>query len=244
MAHRDDLDLHRLSAAYVLDALDDAERVAFEATYVRDDDVVADVLEFREVAAALAASEATPPPAHLRSMVLAEVSRTRQLAPRLPDGVSDLAERRRRRATTGLLALAAAVVLILGSAVLLRLGSNEPSFADQLAAVLAEPDSQVLTLLPTEAADGGSIRVVWSETAERAVVIGDRLSLPPDDRVYELWLIDSGGPVPMSLLDRAADGSIRAVVALAGQPAAWGVTVEPPSGSPAPTGDILYLAEL
>lgn len=244
--HPDDLDrrdLDRLAAAYALDALDDTERAAFEAAYPADPTAAAEVVEFREVAARLAASQAAPPPAALRARVLAEVAQTRQLPP-VERPVTVLGVRHRGRAVKVVLAAAAAVLLFVAGATLTTFGSSSPAFADQLADVMTRPDSQLVELPSTGAVpDSGSLRVLWSPAAQRVIVLGDGLS-PGGDRVYELWLIDGAAPVPMGLLDPAADGSIRAAVGLPGDPAAWGVTLEPRGGSPAPTGDILFLGDV
>ena len=48
----------------------------------------------------------------------------------------------------------------------------------------------------------------------------------------------------MRLLDPAADGEVRATFDIGASPVAWGVTLEPATGSAAPTGEILYVAEV
>lgn len=76
-------DAHSLATLYALDALDPDEVRAFEAHLAACDACQAEVAEAREVAAALSATVATDPPAHLRDAVLAEVA---ALAPE-PDAV-------------------------------------------------------------------------------------------------------------------------------------------------------------
>jgi anti-sigma factor RsiW len=61
-----DIDIHHLSAAYALDALDARERAAFEAHYPSCDVCRADVLDFRSTLAVVAEAEAVAPPADLR----------------------------------------------------------------------------------------------------------------------------------------------------------------------------------
>ena len=46
-----DIDIHHLSAAYALDALDERERMAFEAHYPSCDVCRADVIDFRDTIA-------------------------------------------------------------------------------------------------------------------------------------------------------------------------------------------------
>jgi anti-sigma-K factor RskA len=232
-------DIHHLAAAYALDAVDDRERAAFEAHYPSCDVCRTDVLEYRDTLAQLADAAPVAPGADVRDRVLAEIARTRQLSPLLP--VSELAERRRRRrrvlSTT--LAAAAAMVLVVAGALLVS-RDDQPAFADELAAVLAQPDAR---LVPLDG-DAGTVRVVWSDEADRAAFLADDLPAAPDGEAYELWLIDDGGAVPMHLLDPAADGEVRATFDIRASPVAWGVTLEPVEGSAAPTGEILYVAEV
>lgn len=240
------VDVHHLAAAYALDAVDDGERRAFEAHYHSCEVCRADVADHRETLGQIAAASPALPSAEVKDRVLAEVARTRQLSPLLPDGVGDLAERRRRRQRTvagTVLAAAAAVMLFVAGAVLVDRGAG-PDFGDELAAVLDDPDAQWLTLPPDESVGArGSIRVAWSPDTGRAVALGDELPPAPAGEAYELWLIDDRGPQPMRLLDPAADGGFRGSFDIAAEPAAWGVTVEPDTGSDAPTGDILFLAD-
>ena len=243
-----DIDIHHLAAAYALDAVDERERAAFEAHYAGCDVCRVDVVEFRETLARLAAADATPPPAAVRDRVMAEIGRTRQLSPLLPQGVTDLAERRRRRrrtTTTALAVAAAAVGVVAGGAIVLD-GDDEPAYAAELAEILARPDGRVVDLAVPEGveADGG-VRVAWSAQEGRAVVLADGLTEAPDGEAYELWLIGGDGtPVPMALLDGADEGDIRDVVSIDAAPVAWGVTIEPEGGSPAPSGEILFLASV
>jgi anti-sigma-K factor RskA len=239
------VDIHHLAAAYALDAVDDAERHAFEAHFHSCEVCRADVADHRETLARLAGASPVAPSASVKDRVLAEIAHTRQLSPLLPEGVGDLAERRRRRRrTVGTTVLAAAAALMMFVAGAFLVDVRGTGFVDDVAAVLDDPDARFVSLTPDETVGAtGSMRVVWSPTSGRAVLLGDDLPQAPDGEAYELWLIDADGPQPMRLLDRAADGEVRAVFDIAREPAAWGVTIEPATGSPAPTGDILFLAE-
>lgn len=235
-------DIHHLAAAYALDALDSRERADFEAHYPTCDVCRADVLDFRATLADLAAAEPVAPRPDMKAAVMQQIAHTRQLSPLLPDVVADLAERRRRRTMTTLLSAAAAIVLLVGAAAFVvgRSGSGTEGFAAEIADVLDAPDARLVTL---SGSGDGQVRVAWSDSADRAVVLGDDLPDPGPGRVYELWLIDDAGARPMRLLDRADDGSVRRSVAVEGTPQAWGITIEPAGGSPAPTGEVLYSSE-
>lgn len=228
-------DIHHLAAAYTLDALDPDEQRVFEAHLETCDTCRAEVAEFRDVAGDLATATSAAPPASMRDRVLAEVSQTRQVRP----PVRPAPERTRRgRSAVWLAAAAAFIGIIAGAAVTLtvldRGSDTEP--------VLSAPDAATVPL----DGENGSVRVVWSSDLGRAVVLGDGLPDPGADRVYELWAIVDGEPVPAGLFT-PDDGSVRSTLDLdpaARRPAAWGITNEPAGGSPAPTGDILFFAEV
>ena len=75
-------DLHSLSGAYVLDALEPgAERDRFTRHLSRCQSCASEVRGFREVATAMAFAATAEPPAGLRDQVLAAAARTRQLPP-------------------------------------------------------------------------------------------------------------------------------------------------------------------
>ncbi|MBI5090595.1 MAG: anti-sigma factor [Actinobacteria bacterium] len=241
-----DIDIHHLAAAYALDALDDRERAAFEAHYASCEVCHSDVLDFRATVASLAGASSTPPPAGLKAKVLSEISTTRQLSPLLPDAVVDLVDRRRRqrRWTMSAVAAAAVVVAFVAGALVVDRGGNEPGYAAELESVLGQPDGRIVTLAGTDAGEGaGMVRVAWSDRLDAAVLLADGLPAAPEGRAYELWLIGADGPVAMGVLDRAGDGQLREVLDVDAVPDAWGVTIEPASGSPTPTGDVLYLGE-
>jgi anti-sigma-K factor RskA len=245
-----DIDIHHLSAAYALDALDERERVAFEAHYPSCEVCRGDVQAFRATLAQVAAAQSTAPPAAMKARVLAEIAQTRQLSPLLPDRVPDLvdlAARRRRRQRTlgGMLAVAAALVVAVASVVVIG-RDRGPAYADALAQVMDAPDGHVMVLDGGDGVDGApdgdaTVKVAWSAQEGMAVFMADGLAAAPDGMAYELWFIDDAGPKPMGMLEGEGGGQLHAVMDIDGDPSAWGVTVEPSSGSPAPTGDILFI---
>jgi anti-sigma-K factor RskA len=74
-------DLHALSGAYVLDAVDDAERAAFDRHLSSCEPCRSEVDELREVVARLGGQTDDAPPPGLRGRVLDAVSQTPQLEP-------------------------------------------------------------------------------------------------------------------------------------------------------------------
>ncbi len=234
-----DSDIHHLAAAYALDALDASERAAYEAHFPTCEICRADVAEFRATLAELGATTNTPPPPDVKRRVMAEIATTRQLSP-LPTTVvrpsEGLSERRPRRVVVTALAIAAAAVCFLAGAVIF--GARNDSFGDELAAMMDEPG---FTMVELTGEGSGSIQVAW--TPRQAAVIGGDLPDPGEGRRYELWMIDDAGAHAMDMLDPADGGTVRRMLAVDGEPVAWGVTIEPASGSTVPTEPVLFQAE-
>jgi anti-sigma factor RsiW len=76
-----DPEVHALTGAYVCDALDDAERAAFEEHLARCEACAQEVAELSETTAVLAMAAAQAPPERLYAAVSAQIEVTRQLAP-------------------------------------------------------------------------------------------------------------------------------------------------------------------
>lgn len=229
-------DLHTLTGAYALNALTPSESVRFEDHLADCESCVQEVRGFTETSALLASATAQTPPAELRERVLAEVARTRQLAPapeRLPE------PRRRGWPWTLGLVLAACVALILAlGAVVLDQGrqvdelrSNE----QQIAAVLAAPDAVSTSAEPME---GVSVTVVRSEALGSLVFSAHGLDdLTEED--YQLWLTRADGSVYSAGVLSVDDAGF--VLPVLAEPDAdtegVAVTVEPAGGSEQPTSD-------
>ena len=91
-------DVHKLTGAYAVDALDELERARFEQHLSGCEDCRAEVAELRETAALLAETTATTPPTSLRESVLAGISQVRPLPPEVPVAAPTLDSPAGRRA--------------------------------------------------------------------------------------------------------------------------------------------------
>ena len=235
-------DLHSLAAAYALDALDADERAEFEAHVSTCTVCARDVAEFGAVAASLAETSATVPPPQMKAAVMSQLDDLPQEPPPVRTEpvtapLVDLAERRRRKLSMpNLLAAAAAVALIAIGAVVITANRGSSAYDD----VVTAPDAVVTQL------DGasGTIEVVYSDELDRVAVRGSGLGdLGPGLR-YALWAIADGTPIPAGLFE-PGDGDIEYVTELADVSAeAWGVTIEPETGSDQPTTEIILYAEV
>jgi anti-sigma-K factor RskA len=230
-------DIHALSGAYAVDALDDLERQQFEHHLAECAECRAEVASLRETAARLTEAEAETPPPSLREGVLGGISQIRPLPPLQPDTSGTVPVR--RRTLPQLLAVAAAVVLLAVGAVLWHPWQQDhTTVADQ---ILHAPDAvQVVEKLPGGA---GELTLVKSASLGKAVMIGDGVPEPPAGKTYQLWLqhpgagMVSAGLMPDSHEPTVLTGDVATATAAA-------ITVEPAGGSPQPTSDPVALFPL
>ncbi|WP_231640887.1 anti-sigma factor domain-containing protein [Nocardiopsis sp. NRRL B-16309] len=236
-------DQHTLAGAYALHALAPSEAVRFEDHMAGCESCRQEVRGFSETAARLAAATARTPPEGLRARVLADVGRTRQLAPapeRLPE------PRRRWGWGFGLvLAACLAVVVALGAVTadqvrqVRELRENER----RIAAVLAAPDAAYTAAEPME---GVTVSLVYSESEGRLVFSSHGLA-EPEDEDYQLWLTrDDGTVTSAGVLSIGESGVAEPLLAGVDEEEASGVavTLEPEGGSEQPTSEPLMAMPL
>lgn len=239
-------DIHALSGAYTVDALDDHERGQFEAHLAECAECRAEVASFRETAALLVATEAERPPASLRDGVLHAIGQVRPLPPETPEVTPAPAPAPAPPPTSGvrrrlapLLAAAAAVVLLAAGAVAWHPWRHEQaSLADR---ILHAPDA----VRTTEALPGGSGRLILvrSATIGRAVMLADHVPDAPAGHTYQLWLqqpgsqMASAGLMPDPSRPTVLSGDAATATAAA-------VSVEPAGGSVHPSQDVVAVFPL
>lgn len=238
-------DIHTLTGAYALNALSDDDRRDFEVHLASCTACRNEVDELRETAARLGSAIATPAPASLKTELLQQIQRTRQLPP--DDGRVVALPRRTLLPRLSALAAAAAVIVaaLLGAQVvtLNRDLENANQQLSQLSAthtglldVLASDDAQVITTNR----GGAAAAVVISRDKGKLAFVPQRMPAPPPGRTYQLWLITPHGMHSAGLLGAAARPVIADTVADTRQ---VGVTIEPAGGSAQPTTDpVIQLA--
>lgn len=247
MSNPPNSNVHALVGAYVVDALDDAERTAFEAHLASCPDCRADVASLGDTAALLSGLSATPPPAGLRDRVLADAARTRPLppetavAPAAPANVRSLPVRRRRLT---ILAIAAAVLAIVGVGVGVTQPWQDDTSGQDLTAterVLRAPDAESVTV----ELDGGAEATVTRSAEEgRAVIRTRAMPAAPANRVYQLWLQEPKGPMVSAGLMPPGSDQTRLLEGDASTAVLAGITVEPTGGSTEPTTNPIALFDL
>ena len=234
---------HDATGAYVLGALDEVERAAFEEHLSGCPACREEVELLLPAAQALPVSvDPVDPPPALKARIMAEVEREASLLAAAgpeadrPGGWDRRPERRRRRFPLRIPRLVpaavAAALLVVGIAI--GVGAN---------ALRGEPERTIAAKV--SGAPGASLEVELSGHEGR--LMGRGLPAPPSGRVYQVWLKRDGhAPEPTAALfvpsrDGAATASVPGSMDGVDQVM---ITDEPDGGSPQPTGDLLAVADM
>jgi anti-sigma factor RsiW len=252
----DDRALHTLVGAYVMDAVPEADRVAFERHLTGCEQCRDEVRGLREATARLCAAAAIEPRPELREQTLLAATRLRQVPPLVAGqpGQSWWARvlARPRAGHYSWLTVAATAVAIVFAGAAVGLGVHLSSMQSSLtatqqrdhaiAAVLGEPDATTLT---AKVMTGGTAKLVMSHRARALVFTGYRLSSLPSSESYELWIMRRGGDVAVGMLPVSSGGMTGPMVVRGLLPGDHlGLTVEPASGSRQPTSVLIVLIAL
>ncbi|WP_028643860.1 anti-sigma factor [Nocardioides sp. URHA0020] len=232
-------DVHALSGAYAVDALDDIERAGFERHLAECADCRAEVASLREAAGLLAEDAATDPPPALRARVLADITKVRPLPPEVVT-VHPAASPSRRGRGARFLAAAAAVVVLGGGATVAWQQPWQDGTTQQSAAqsVLSADDARSTSL---DFPGGAKATVTHSDSLGEAVIVTEKMPPPPDGKVYQLWLDQPGkGMVSAGTMPAKPDQTVLLTGDAASATGA-GITVEPEGGSTAPTSEPIAL---
>jgi len=244
-------EIHGLSGAFAVDAVDDVERARFEAHLTGCSTCQREVQGLRAAASELSLESVSSPPASLRTAVLRDISSVRPLPPVVdaPESPVSLDSRRtertertqrseriqqaRRSPVRWLAGVAAAAVIATGG-VFWHPWSGVPDRANvQLTAtqqVLQAKDAQRIE----KRVGQGTATVVRSPSLSRAVVVTANLPAAPPGKVYELWLQQGLRMVKAGFVP---DGPSHTVLLQgdAGTAIGAGITIEPAGGSETPT---------
>lgn len=221
-------DVHALSGAYAVDALDDIERAQFERHLVGCAECRHEVDSLREGARMLAELDPIAPSPGLRDRILAEVATVRPLPPQVVE------VRPRRRRFPALVAAAASVVILgVGGGAAYQAITDESSQATISAAdrVLSADDTERYV---QRFNDGSRATVYRSVELGQAVLVTEGMADPGEGMVYELWLQQDGEMVAAGFMPSGPDNTVL----LSGDAAAAegvGITVEPEGGSEEPS---------
>ncbi len=224
---------------YVLGLLDERETIAVERLLREDHTARQRARELREVISVLAFdAEPVAPSAGLKARIM-DAARA-DLTPELVSPVPpvSLAERRERNAARWAPWLVAAVLAIALAGSLI--------WNAQLRSDLdAQPETATFAVSGSGPAEGvaGTLLVVDDEDAAVLTLAG--LDALPPDRAYQVWLIADGDPVP-NVTFVPNDAGV-ATVTIPGDIESYNIlaiTVEPKTGSAAPTTDPIITSDL
>jgi anti-sigma-K factor RskA len=247
-------DIHALSGAYAVDALDDTERAEFELHLAECAACRAEVASFRETTALVAETEAVTPPESLRDGVLAGIRQIRPLPPETPEtaetaeaagtavtpatpGPADELAVRRRRLPTLLVAAAAVVLIAFGAVLWHPWQHDQTSAVDQ---VLQASDAVRIT---EPVPGGGELTLVRSASLDKAVLVGRDVPDAPAGKTYQMWLQNPGeAMVSAGLMPDADEPTV--LDGEAATAAAAAVSIEPANGSDHPSKDVVAVFPL
>jgi anti-sigma-K factor RskA len=231
-----------LKDAYVLGALPEEERRELEGYLAVHPERQAEIDELGTVAGLLALSpqEQDPPPQlrrNIMSVVEAEAQHPAAGRRTWFAGIREFLSVRN-------LALGAAALLVIGLfSWNMVLQDEVQDLQGQVENRQDPPGSRMVTLEGSEAAQRVQAEVMILED-DRAVLMAEDMPRLPENRAYQIWVIEGDVPRPSSLF--APQGaSVAAVVEDPLDEAdAIAVTVEPEGGSPQPTTDPMLIGKL
>jgi Anti-sigma-K factor rskA/Putative zinc-finger len=252
-----DQDIHSLSGAYAVDAVDEVERARFEAHLAACPTCQSEVRGLQGAAGELPAATLTSPPASLRTSVLAGISQVRPLPPFADQPVADspvadspvadqpasldLArtrrverhEQARRKPGRWLVGVAAAAAIVTGGIVWQPWSPGQEQGPPVLSAT-----QQVLQAKDAQRFEGkvgtGTATVVRSSSLKKAVIVTANLPAAPKGKVYELWLQQGTAMVKAGFVPSRPSSTVL-LQGDAATAAGTGITIEPAGGSPAPS---------
>ncbi|WP_327579755.1 anti-sigma factor [Streptomyces sp. NBC_00145] len=235
-------DVHTLTGAYVLHALSEAERAAFESHLGVCEACTQEVAELAATAGRLGLAVSETPPPELKARVMGRIPNVRQESP-LPKQPSRAGGNPvwGLRASRWALAACLAAAAGLGGVAVWQHEEARDARAEagaeqrrsaELAAVLGAPDAKAGT---ARLGDGASATVVVSKSRDKAAFVSSGLATPPSGKVYQLWFADGDTMRPAGLLDPASRAQAVLLDGPVDQASGMGITVEPAGGSPKPT---------
>jgi len=259
-------DVHASSGAYVVDALDPAEREEFERHLTTCAMCRAEIAELSEATSMLSLLTEQAPPPEVWARTVAQTRTIRQLPPleRAPapaSRVDELAIRRARRtaSVSRWIAAAAAVVALAAGGGFVhshqQLNNVRADRATTLQQLTDTQDKQDATQRLLSASDlktarapvtgGGTATVLASAKDGQVLFVAAGLPTLAASKTYQLWLIDGAGkPVSAGTFGSPSGTVQQLVTGNLDSTAIVGLTVEPSGGSKAPTTTPIFAPTL
>jgi anti-sigma factor RsiW len=218
------VDVHELTAAFALDALDAEERARYEAHLGGCERCREELEGFWQVAGSLGRAAGGPsPPTALRDRILQQARNERGVVVPL---------RRRWALPVAAAAAAAAALVAVGVGIWAADLSRDLDDARSELAVLEDPNARTIET------PNGEADLVVTPTGAAALVVR-RLAPAPAGKDYEIWVFEDGVPRAAGLFEEPGVALLTRRVER-GQTVA--VTLEPDGGLDAPSGEPLFTA--
>ena len=117
--------------------------------------------------------------------------------------------------------------------------------AKQLLSTLTSPDAEHFTLVAGKTPPQPQGKAIYVRGSGTLVFLASNMPAIPTQKIYELWLIPtSGAPIPAGLFRPNARGTaavIRPPLPIGIEAKTFAITIEPESGSSAPTSQIIMV---
>lgn len=253
-------ELQELCALYVLGALEPQNAAALETRLqARDPDIVREVAECRRMVELLPhALPPRPPHPAVRARLMARVRTTSPESETAGEAPVSPSSRSWFRTSLVWLPTAAAVVLAVLLGWLMRdlhmqlealQAENQHLRAaaaehERLVTLLTAPNVAIVALDGTEHAPQAGARLFWDRKRGEWTIIAYGLPDLPPGKVYQLWGLTSGPPLPFGTFrsDSSGMGHIEAKLSLRDPDVAGvAVSLEPEGGVPQPTGGLVLV---
>ncbi|MCX4552110.1 MULTISPECIES: anti-sigma factor [unclassified Streptomyces] len=234
-------DLHTLTGAYALHALEPDERAAFEEHLRACPACTQEVDELIATAGRLGLAVTVTPPPALKVQVMRRIATERQEAPLLRRHSRGGGARGGRALSRFALAACLAAAVGFGGIAVWQhqeagdarnSAARSEQQAQALASVLAAPDAKVTT---GKLKGGATGTVVVSHSRNKAAFLASGLPKPPSGKTYQLWFDDHGTMRSAGLLNSASAAAGTVLDGPVDSAQGMGLTVEPAGGSAAPT---------
>lgn len=250
-------EIHAAVGSYVVHALEDADREAFDAHLAHCTTCRIEVTELSETVAELGWLVQRPAPPAVRRSILSHVNEVRPLPPltdsarSVPDAPLAARERgkdvrttprpRRRAASFALAAALLAVVGLGGAVVTLDQQRQDQVVANQAqTTLLTASDAKVYT---NELGSGADVSFVVSKSLDQAMFLASDLPSLDADHAYQLWSMTAHGAVPSTVFSSSGDVQVWMKPGIrTGNGVA--LTVEPAGGSTRPSTQPLVIETL
>ncbi len=239
-------DIHTLSGAYAIDAVDDIERAQFERHLEACEECRKEVDSLRGAATQLSLLFQMTPPERMREQVLQGIAAVRPLPPRVsqeagerieatsrdrsgmpsdpvPAAPASQLEQRRaqrhpapRRRPAARWLAAAAAVIAIGGGASVALHPWDRQTQSQLTVAESVIQAPDAQRVNQTLPDGATTSVVRSKSVGKAVLVADNLPAAPDGKVYQLWLQNPQGGFAAAGFVPPGTGSSSETVVLQG----------------------------